>query len=162
MKKLLLYGFVGFMLLAFVIGGLRSCFPLDPNEVKIEKPIVVKSYEKMTLEEKQTEIDSFARYEKYKENFALVNNTFTESAKKIVKFPETLELLFSDGEWKKPEEFILRQSNFYIDNLNEGKLTIKVDIRSENTFSQKVRNKMFLKIKFNQDKKIEFLDLGLE
>ena len=67
MKKVLLYGFIGFIGLAFLIGGLRACFPKDPNQVKVEKLIVIKPFEKMTLEEKQNEIDSFISYKKYKE-----------------------------------------------------------------------------------------------
>ncbi len=48
MKKLLLYGFIGFVGLAFVVGGLRACFPKE--DVKTEELVKMTSIDSVKYE----------------------------------------------------------------------------------------------------------------
>lgn len=139
---------------------IATSFMKEPEKEKVVK--IPEDYNLLTLEQKQIEIDLFTSGQKYESQFAALNNRFTEGSKNLVKFPETLELLFNNEEWVKPDSFVLRQNNFYVDNLKEGKLSVIVDVRSENSYSMKVRNKLKFIIKFNLEKDFELIDAKLE
>ncbi|MCD8519163.1 MAG: hypothetical protein LRY32_06660 [Flavobacterium sp.] len=78
MKKLLLYGFIGFIGLAFVIGGLRACFPKE--DVKIEESIIHEQILDPINIEKNTSSFAGALYGNSSNNF--IFGFFTTSSSK--------------------------------------------------------------------------------
>ena len=81
-----------------------------------------------------------------------------EGTKQKVKYPETLEIQFNNEEFVSPSNFVLVSKNIIIENLEKGKLAVIVDFKGENSYGTKVRNRLFLSIKFNQDKNFDILD----
>ena len=156
MKFLKIFGI--FLLFVILMGILRRCFPLDPNE-PIKKEIII-PFNKLPESQQRDSINGFTNKENYKDRYFLLNENIKDGLKALVKYPETLEY-FYNGEWVDGkstyiiEEITQSPDNFLI-------LTAYSDFRSENSYGVKVRQKFKITFEFNGNENYKIISADIE
>ena len=148
--------FIGIMILFGIIGKISGTNHNEKqienkNNLQIEK-LQNKKYSDLKYDEKKVLFDAFLEGENQFEaqNFLLnenINKTIASSA----KFPDTFEIKGLDGEFHKDYESYTSISKNNVQNINydNGNFEIVREIRSENSLGMKVRNNIFIKLKFD-------------
>jgi len=115
-----------------------------------EEKVLLKEYKLLTLEEKKKAINDFINSRGYDDQRIKVSSSFRTILNSSVKYPETVECLQGD-EWVKLNQFYLSPTYYNVEDYENGIINAVVDIRSENKFGIKVRNKFFIKFIFNRN-----------
>ncbi|QOW09562.1 hypothetical protein Q73A0000_03875 [Kaistella flava (ex Peng et al. 2021)] len=133
---------------------------IDPRIEKLQS----QKYSDLPITDKTFLLDSFFEGKNKFEapNFhlnELINNSIATSS----KFPETLEMKGFDGEFTKnyATNTLIRKDTSKNINYDKGTFQVVREIRSENAFGTKVRNKVVVYVKFN-GKGYEVVDFKTE
>jgi hypothetical protein len=148
---------IGFFIFSIFIGVLRNIFPAESKTNSVKKEII-KPFDSLSIEEKKSLVNDFIHGNDSTKTRPVINQIIKTYLKQSVKYPETLEYLYNNEWVDGTETYVYNPSDCKVDSEIPNRIYVYVDFRSENNFSQKVRNKFELIFDFKGHEPYKLVD----
>jgi len=147
---------IGFFIFSIFIGVLRNIFPAEAKTNSVKKEII-KPFDSLSIEKKKSLVNDFIQGKDSTDTKFKINELIKTSLEQSVKFPETLEYLYNNEWVDGSETYVFDSKNCKVDSEKFNRIYIEIDFRSDNSFSQKVRNKFEFVFDFKGHQPYEFV-----